>query len=561
MSKAVGSTRGGAPPPLALEVEGLTKSFGPVRALDGVSFALEPGEILGLVGPNGAGKTTLIHAVLGLLEPEDGRIVVCGVDARRDLPRALEKVGFSAAYVSLPYSLTVRENLAVFARIYAVRDWEERAACLFRRLGHPELLGARVRELSSGQQTLVHLVKALVARPRLLLLDEPTASLDPAAAETARNLVRELTAEEGFAVLITSHNMQEVEKVCGRVLFLHRGRILAEGSPAQVARALGSRDLEEAFIQAARGEAAMGWGVEPEGVGVRRLAPDRSLPLGAARVSEGPGSGGLLARIRASIRRMSGVVLRYAYLQRRSLTRVMEIFYWPLLDILVWGFLSVFLSRRAGAGPKIVAFLLGANILWDVLYRAQQSISLAFLEDVWSRNLLNIFSSPLRSWEYLGGAAGWGVLRVSAAAAVMSLLAWGLYGFGIFALGPGLVLFFSLLLLMGWAVGVVTAGLILRLGESAEVLAWALAFLLQPVSAVFYPVSVLPRPLQLVAWVTPSAHVFEGMREVLSTGRVDTGHLWAAAALDALYMVLALAFAVYMLATVKRKGLLSRFGE
>ncbi|MBI5809978.1 MAG: ABC transporter permease [Deltaproteobacteria bacterium] len=262
-----------------------------------------------------------------------------------------------------------------------------------------------------------------------------------------------------------------------------------------------------------------------------------------------------------SIYRIFSYTMRYLYLYRRSLPRLMEIFYWPLLDLLLWGFVGVYLGEYKGALPDFITFFLGALILWDILFRSQQGISVSFLEDVWSRNLLNIFVSPLSPGEYLASLLVLSVVKLLLAASVMSALAWLLYSFNIFFIGLPLIPLALNLIVMGWSIGIVTTALILRFGAQAEVLAWAVALFFQPISAVFYPVSVLPGWMRFAAEFTPSAHVFEGMRAVLNRGGFPVRELLLAAILNAAYILTSILFFIWNLRAVKRKGLLVKVGE
>ncbi|MDW7759173.1 MAG: ABC transporter permease [Acidobacteriota bacterium] len=260
--------------------------------------------------------------------------------------------------------------------------------------------------------------------------------------------------------------------------------------------------------------------------------------------------------------RVRALFLRHMYLYRRSLPRLMEIFYWPFLDLLVWGFVSLYLARMGGEGlPNFVAFFLGALILWDILFRSQQGISVSFLEDVWSRNLLNLFVSPLRPIEYILSLMLVSAVKIVLVGVVLAGLAWLFYSFNVFVIGISLIPFILSLVALGWAIGIVTTSLILRFGQQAEVLAWGIAFLFQPVSAVFYPVSVLPPFLQAIAKCVPSAHVFEGMRAVLSDGVFPLERLAGAFGLNVIYLVVSFIFFYRVFRTVRRKGLLAKIGE
>jgi ABC-2 type transport system ATP-binding protein len=243
------SESGAAP---ALRVRDLRKAYGEVHAVDGVSFEVGPGEIVGLLGPNGAGKTTIINTILAVLTPDCGSIRIGNVDVARQRSRALARTNFAAVYASLPGNLTVAQNLRFFGLIYGVRGLSRRIDELLDQFTLQALRHTKCGVLSSGELTRVALAKALLNRPRLLLLDEPTASLDPAAARETRAAIRSFARDTGCGVLWTSHNMYEVEEVCDRVLFLSHGQILLAGDPRLLPAEHGARNLEELFIQLAR---------------------------------------------------------------------------------------------------------------------------------------------------------------------------------------------------------------------------------------------------------------------------------------------------------------------
>ena len=239
-----------------LRASELRKRFGDFTAVDGISFEIRPGEILGFLGPNGAGKTTTIQMLLGLTTPTSGRIEVFGRDLAKHREQILQRVNFSSTYVQLPFSLTVRENLMVFARLYQVRRPAERVAAIMAEFDLGEFADRPTRALSSGQLTRLHLAKAMLNAPELLFLDEPTASLDPETADRLRNHLLEIRRQSGLAMLFTSHNMREMELMCDRLIFIHRGRILLTGTPSELLREQGAEDLEALFLAIARGQMA-----------------------------------------------------------------------------------------------------------------------------------------------------------------------------------------------------------------------------------------------------------------------------------------------------------------
>jgi ABC-2 type transport system ATP-binding protein len=235
----------------ALRVRDLSKTYGELLAVDAVSFEVAPGEIVGLLGPNGAGKTTIINSVLAVLEPSAGSIRIGDVDVARQRTLALARTNFAAVYASLPGNLTVVQNLRFFGLIYRVRALGRRIEELLAQFQLGSLRNTKCGVLSSGELTRVALAKALLNSPRLLLLDEPTASLDPAAARDIRAAIRALARDGDCGVLWTSHNMYEVEEVCDRVLFLSHGRILLAGDPRTLPHEHGVPNLEELFIRLA----------------------------------------------------------------------------------------------------------------------------------------------------------------------------------------------------------------------------------------------------------------------------------------------------------------------
>ncbi|HEX4050975.1 MAG TPA: ABC transporter ATP-binding protein [Steroidobacteraceae bacterium] len=238
--------------PAALSVQGLRKQYGPLLAVDEVSFSVPRGQIVGLLGPNGAGKTSTINMILGILQPTSGNISIEGLDLASRRSEALAHTNFAAVYASLPGNLTVRQNLRFFALLYDVADCGGRIEQLLEEFELRALADTRCGLLSSGEQTRLALAKALLNQPRLLLLDEPTASLDPSAADLIRRRIRAMARERRCGILWTSHNMYEVQSTCDRVLFLSHGRVLLEGDPRRLPVEHGATTLEELFIRLTR---------------------------------------------------------------------------------------------------------------------------------------------------------------------------------------------------------------------------------------------------------------------------------------------------------------------
>jgi ABC-2 type transport system ATP-binding protein len=236
----------------AIQVENLTKRYGEVLAVDNISFAAPLGATVGLLGGNGAGKTTTIAMLLGLLVPTAGRITVLGHDMAKDRFTALARMNFSSPYVALPARLTVRENMRVFAHLYDVHRVDERIATLSRELDLGSFLDRPAGQLSAGQKTRVALAKALINRPEVLLLDEPTASLDPDTGDLVRTWLEQYRTQSGCTILLASHNMAEVERLCSHVVMLKKGQVVDCGSPPDLLHRYGRHDLEDVFLDIAR---------------------------------------------------------------------------------------------------------------------------------------------------------------------------------------------------------------------------------------------------------------------------------------------------------------------
>ena len=235
-----------------IKVNKLVKKFNGVTAVDDLSFAVEEGTITGFLGPNGAGKTTTIQMILDIITPTSGRIEIFGQNMRQNREEILSRINFSSPYVSLPGNLKVWENLATFARLYGVADIKAKISELADFFGIREFLGKMTYSLSTGQLTRLNLTKALLNDPKLLLLDEPTASLDPDMADKTRLMLKKIQKERGVTILYTSHNMAEVEEICDQVIFIQQGKLKDKGTPQELVKKYGHRDLNDVFLTIAR---------------------------------------------------------------------------------------------------------------------------------------------------------------------------------------------------------------------------------------------------------------------------------------------------------------------
>jgi ABC-2 type transport system permease protein len=263
----------------------------------------------------------------------------------------------------------------------------------------------------------------------------------------------------------------------------------------------------------------------------------------------------------ASLRRVGAMVLRYAYLLRSSGIRLVELLYWPFLQMLTWGFLQQYLAGTTSKLAQGAGVLIGAVLLWDILFRSKIGFSTTFIEEMWSRNLGNLLTSPLHPTELIAALSAWSIIRLSVGMVPVAIAAHWIFGFNLLDLGVPLVAFFAVLVLTSWALGLIAAGIILRYGLGAEELAWSMAFLLLPLCCVYYPVSVLPDWLQPVALALPPTHVFEGMRSILLHGVFDASQLWWALGLNAIYLAVGYLVFTWFLRSARENGTLLRLGE
>jgi ABC-2 type transport system permease protein len=262
-----------------------------------------------------------------------------------------------------------------------------------------------------------------------------------------------------------------------------------------------------------------------------------------------------------SIRRVKALVRRYIYLLRSSGVRLVELIYWPFLQMVTWGFLQKYLAGTTNPLAQAAGVLIGSILLWDILFRSNIGFATTFIEEMWSRNLGNLLTSPLRPYELIIALSVWSVIRLSVSMIPVATAAYFIFGFNLLDLGLPLVAFFAVLVLTSWSLGLISAGVILRYGLGAEELAWSLAFLLLPLCCVYYPASVLPSWLQVVALALPPTHVFEGMRSILLHNTFDPKELWWALSLNAVYLLVGYVVFSRFLVSARINGTLLKLGE
>jgi len=262
-----------------------------------------------------------------------------------------------------------------------------------------------------------------------------------------------------------------------------------------------------------------------------------------------------------SPRRVAAMVLRYWYLLRASWPRLLDLVYWPAVQMLMWGFLQLYIGQNAGFFARAGGIFIGAVLLWDILFRGQLGFSLSFLEEMWSRNLANLMISPLRPAEFVAALIVMSVTRLAISTIPVALLAIAFFGFNLFGLGLALAAFFLNLLLTSWAIGIFVSGLVMRNGLGAENMAWSIMFIFLPLTCVYYPVAVLPGWLQHVAWALPPTYVFEGMRALLIDHVFRSDLMLQAFGLNVVFFTAGAAAFLALLKSSRRSGSLMQGGE
>jgi ABC-2 type transport system permease protein len=260
-------------------------------------------------------------------------------------------------------------------------------------------------------------------------------------------------------------------------------------------------------------------------------------------------------------RRVFAMVLRHLYLLRKSWVRVVEMAYWPTMQMVLWGFIAKFLATNSSWVAQVPGVLVSALLLWEILFRGQLGLSLSFIEELYSRNLGHLFASPLRPLELVVAMICVSAVRTLIGVGTAATLAWVLYKTSIFGLGLPLVAFFANLLVTGWGIGLMVSALVMRYGLAAENLAWGAIFVTAPISGIYYPINTLPGWLQSVAWWLPTSHVFEGMRGVLMADTFLWHEFWSAAALNVLYIVVGLTLFLASFNGARKRGTLLQIGE
>ena len=492
-----------------LSVRELRKEFGRTVAVDGITFDVGRNEIVGLLGPNGAGKTTTINMILSVLEPSSGTISIEGLNIATHRSQALERTNFAATYAPLPGNLTAYQNLRVFGLLYGVKNLTERIELLLKQfdleaISRCKVRGALLRRTNSHMSSQSH---AQSVRTCFFSMSRPRRSIPPPLARCASRSASLLSKAD--AACYGPHTTCTKWKTCATVCsFSHEEEYCLKVTRSPCPTSTAKKPSRTYLSPSLGNRSHLGW--------------DKAM----------------------NINRIAAIVLRQFYLIRGSLSRVLPMFAWIVIDIVLWGFITKYLNALTSSSFNFVPTLLGAVLLWDFFMRVMQGVTLAFFEDVWSRNFLNIFAAPVSIWEYVSGLVISSIATSSVGLIVMLVLASTVFGLSFFAYGIALIPFLLILFLFGIALGILASAMVLRLGPASEWFVWPIPALISPFAGVFYPLSTLPQWMQYLSYLLPPSYVFEAMRGIISGGPVSqTGLLWGGC-LALLYVLLACRFFV-----------------
>ncbi len=533
---------------IVLSARNLHKSYkeaqggGIINALDGLSLDVYEGEVLGILGPNGAGKTTCLNSLSTLLLPDSGQIEIFGLPA---IPKNFDSIrrwiNMSSGYPNYAFSLTVEENLRFYGRLYglsgkALKSKVDEVMGLFA-LG--SFAGRRFDELSSGTKQRLSLAKSLLNDPKILFLDEPTIGLDPDVAHKTRQIVMEVLEQRKVTVLLTSHNMDEIEAMCQRVAFIQRGSIVKLSSVEELKRLHHTDDLEEVFIQLASQTHA-------------RQATEQILGTASTKKLPLPARGG----IAGWFNRAAAFTYRSAIFASRNLFVMTDLLFWPLISLISIGLMAKFVNL----GEGMLGFVMTGALAAGVLQIAQLDVGYAVLYELWSKSLKHTLLTPVGVTEGVCGTWVCGMARGLMTFIILALA--GSYGFG-FHLPDAIttVLFLLGLFTCALILGILVNILILSFGQKVEITAWMFAHLFMILCGIYYPVDMLPPFFQALALSVPITHFLEFFRQAYGFKAHTAYPLLTGFALSAFYLAAALHFLKNAYTRARRKGIVIRLSE
>jgi ABC-type multidrug transport system ATPase subunit len=537
-----------------------TQSKGVVKALDHLDLTVREGEILGILGPNGAGKTTFLNTLATLLLPDAGEIEIFGL---RSIPKNFNAVrawiNMSSGHPNYAFSLTVEENLKFYGRLYGLRG-----ASLQRQVDEVTALfelqpyaNRRFDELSSGTKQRLSLAKALLNDPKILFLDEPTIGLDPDVSLKTREIILDILRQRRMTVLLTSHNMDEVEIMCERVAFIQKGRIIKLAAVDELKRLHNTDDLEKIFIQLAHSDSKE----SPSSPNTTQRCHSREsgnpqTPNNTSnetfKILPVPQAGGW----QAWLNRVFAFTIRSAIFAVRNLFVMTDVFFWPMVSVISIGLMAQFIKL----GPQTLGFVMTGALAAGVLQIAQLDVGYTVLYELWSKSLKHTLLTPVGVSEGVAGTWMIGMVRGFIAFVLLTcVVAWS-FGFHL----PGLLttaLFLFGLFACAFILGILVNVLILSFGQKVEITAWMFAQLFMIICGIYYPVDMLPKFFQYLALMVPITHFLESFRQSYGFKAHTPYPLLFGFALTLLYIILSLRLLAHAYTRARKKGIIIRLSE
>jgi len=520
-----------------------TQSKGFVKALDHLDLTVREGEILGILGPNGAGKTTCLNTLATLLLPDAGEIEIFGT---KSIPKNFNTVrswiNMSSGYPNYAFALTVEENLKFYGRLYGLRGAAlqhkvDEVASLFELQSYAR---RRFDELSSGTKQRLSLAKSLLNDPKILFLDEPTIGLDPDVSLKTREIVLDILRKRRMTVLLTSHNMDEVESMCERVAFIQKGRIINLTAVDELKRLHHTDDLEKIFIELAH--------QKDEKLSYRH--PERSE--GSLKILPIPLSGGL----QAWLNRAYAFTVRSSIFAVRNLFVMTDLFFWPMISLISIGLMAKFINM----GAQTLGFVMTGALAAGILQITQLDVGYTVLYELWSKSLKHTLLSPVGVAEGVVGTWIVGMVRGFFAFVILSSAA--SWGFGFHLPGFFVTAFFLLgLYSCAFILGILVNVLILSFGQKVEITAWMFAQLFMILCGMYYPVDILPKFFQYLALIVPITHFLEFFRQSYGFKAHTPYPLLTGFALTFLYIILSLRLLAQAYTRARKKGIIIRLSE
>ena len=552
---------------IVLAARGLCKTYpdsqskGVVKALDHLDLTVREGEILGILGPNGAGKTTCLNALATLLLPDAGEIEIFGL---KSIPKNFNTVrswiNMSSGYPNYAFSLTVEENLKFYGRLYGLSGQSlqrkvDEVTSLFDLQPYAR---RRFDELSSGTKQRLSLAKSLINDPKILFLDEPTIGLDPDVSLKTREIVLDILRKRKMTVLLTSHNMDEVESMCERVAFIQKGRIIKLAAVDELKRLHKTDDLEKIFIELAHQPQEVSSlnnnmsspnVLGPQAGHSQLLVGDPDI---TTKILPIPPSGGW----RPWVNRAYAFTLRSAIFAVRNLFVMTDLFFWPMISLISIGLMAKFVKL----GPQTLGFVMTGTLAAGVLQITQLDVGYAVLYELWSKSFKHTLLTPVGVSEGVAGTWMVGIVRGFIAFVLLACAA--AWGFDFHLPGFFVTAFFLMGLFAGaFILGILVNILILSFGQKVEITAWMFAHLFMILCGIYYPVDILPKFFQYIALMVPITHFLEYFRQSYGFKAHTAYPVLTGFALTFLYIILSLRLLAHAYTRARQKGIIIRLSE